>query len=129
MTTPTSIPPIDGCEVVQANGYLRATVAGTRAHDVQECYRAIAEECLRRHCERVLILGNSMSDAFAHLAGRDVLRSMALAGVSARFRLALIAQTPDLIAIYDTAVVEARRLGIDARRFRNEKDAVKWLSE
>jgi hypothetical protein len=128
MATPASIPPIDGCEIGQESGYLRALVAGTRADDVQECYRAIANECIQRQCRRILIIGRSGSDAFAHLAGRDALRSMAVAGMPQEFRLAFIAATPDLIAVFDTAVVEARRLGIEARRFKNEKDALAWLS-
>jgi hypothetical protein len=129
MATPAPTPPIDGCAIGPESGYLRARVAGSRADDVQECYRAIANECIQQGCRRLLIVGRSVSDAFAHLAGRDALRSMALAGVPAGFRLAFIAGTPDLIAIYDTAVVEARRLGIEARRFTAEKDAVAWLSE
>jgi len=63
-----------------------------------------------------------------HLAGRDALRSVALGGMPAGFRLALVAETPALIAIYDTAVVEAGRLGIEARRFTGEHDAVCWLA-
>jgi hypothetical protein len=53
---------------------------------------------------------------------------MALAGVAAGFRLALVAETPDLIAIYDVAVVEGGRLGLEVRRFMSEKDAAAWLS-
>ena len=52
---------------------------------------------------------------------------MALAGVPADFRLAVVADTANLIAVYDTAVVEAGRLGIDAKRFMNEQDAARWL--
>ena len=40
---------------------------------------------------------------------------------------AVVADTANLIAVYDTAVVEAGRLGIDAKRFMNEQDAARWL--
>ena len=66
---------------------------------MQECYRALANECVTRGCHRVLILGTAKIDAFSHLALRDVLRSMALAGVAPGFRLAVVAQTANLIAV------------------------------
>ena len=128
MATVAPTPPIEGCEIAHGEPYLRAIVASARPQDVQECYRTIASECLQRQCARALVIGRSSSDAFAHLAGRDALRSMALAGVAAGFRMALVAETPDLIAIYDVAVLEGERLGIEVRRFMSEKDAAAWLS-
>ena len=88
----------------------------------------MANECVTGHCHRVLIVGNAKIDEFSHLALRDMLRSIALAGLPADFRLAVVAGTPNLIAVYDTAVVEAGRLGIEARRFMSEEEAARWLS-
>lgn len=119
---------VQGCQVGRRESGIRAVVSSRRAEDVQRCYQAVAEECIRYQCSRVLVIGRSSSDAFVHLAGRDALRSVALAGVPAGFRLALVAATPDLIAIYDTAVLEAGRLGIEARRFTGEDDALCWLA-
>lgn len=98
------------------------------AHEVQECYRTVAMQCLHGGCHRVLILGSSQSDPSAHIAGRDALRSLALAGMPEGFRLALVALTPDLVDIYDDAVLDADRLGIEARRFGSEAEAERWLS-
>jgi hypothetical protein len=39
----------------------------------------------------------------------------------------VVADTANLIAVYDAAVVEAARLGLDARRFMTEQDAASWL--
>ena len=119
---------LQGCSIARTKSGLRAVVASRRAEDVQRCYQAIAAECIQHECRRALVVGRSVSDAFVHLAGRDALRSVALAGMPAGFRLALVAETPDLIAIYDTAVIEAGRLGIAARRFSSEDDAVCWLA-
>ena len=119
---------MQGCTISRTESGLRAVVSARRADDVQNCYQAIAAHCVLQPCVRVLVIGHSISDAFVHLAGRDALRSLALAGVPADFRLALVAATPDLIAIYDTAVLEAARLGIRARRFTSEDDAVCWLA-
>jgi hypothetical protein len=87
----------------------------------------LANECLVRQCKRILVIGMATIDPFYHLAGRDALRSIALAGVPADFRLALVAKSPMLIAVYDAAVVEAGRLGLDARRFITEEEAERWL--
>ena len=117
----------DGCDICQRPSYLRGTVGPGLAQEVQECYRTFVMECLQRGCTRALILGSSKIDAFYHLALRDALRSMAQAGLPAGFRIAFVACTPDLIAIYDAALVEAGRCGIDARRFMAEADALAWL--
>jgi hypothetical protein len=116
-----------GCDIARTEGHLRACVGPGLAHEVQACYRAIAAECLQRKCTRALILGEAKVDPFYHLALRDTLRSIALAGVSDDFRLAVVALTPGLIAVYDAAVIEAQRLGLEARRFMSEPDAQSWL--
>lgn len=103
------------------------SVGPALAADVQECYRAAAMECLRGHCDRVLVVGLSKFDPMAHLAGRDALRSLALAGVPAGFRLALVALSDNLVRIYDDAVREAGRFGLEARRFDAEEQAELWL--
>jgi hypothetical protein len=94
-----------GCRIERTSRTLRVQVGPALADEVQECYRALANECVTGTCARVLVMGNAAVDAFSHLALRDALRSMALAGVPASFRLAAVAATANLIAVYDTAVV------------------------
>lgn len=118
----------EGCDIDQAQGYMRVSVGSGLAQQVQECYRTFVNECLQRGSSRALILGTARYDAFYHLALRDALRSMAVAGLPSGFRLALVASTPDLIAIYDAALVEAGRCGIEARRFLDEAAAKGWLA-
>jgi hypothetical protein len=115
------------CEIVPESGWLRVSVGPGLADEVQECYRSAAMECLRGHCARVLVLGLATFDPLAHLAGRDALRSLALAGVPPDFRLAVVALSENLIRIYDDAVLEADRLGLVARRFSSEEQAREWL--
>jgi len=117
-----------GCTIDHIDGVLRVQVGPALTDEVQQCYRAVANECVTGGCERVLIVGSAKMDAFAHLALRDALRAMALAGLPAKFRLAIVAETANLIAIYDAVVVEAGRLGIEARRFITEEDAARWLA-
>ena len=57
---------------------------------------------------------------------KPTLRSF-FSGVPADFRLALVATSATLIAVYDAAVVEAGRHGLNARRFQSEQEAERWL--
>jgi hypothetical protein len=116
------------CSITHEEAWLRVDVGQGLADEVQECYRAAAMECLRSNCKRILVLGRATFDPQAHLAGRDALRSLALAGVAEGFRLALVALTENLTGIYDVAVVEADRLGLEARRFGAENEAERWLA-
>ncbi|MFN2644301.1 MAG: hypothetical protein ABR570_04875 [Burkholderiales bacterium] len=127
MAAATRIHDHAGCVIEEENGLLRANVGPGLAEEVQRCYRALATACVTGQCTRVLIIGHGTLDPFYHLAGRDALRSMALAGVAANFRLALVAKSAGLIAVYDAAVVEAGRHNIDARRFMTEEEAEGWL--
>jgi hypothetical protein len=129
MDPATPIRHTEGCAIDEEGGYLRATVGPGLADQVQECYRAFVHECLQRQCRRALVVGTAKSDAFNHLAVRDALRSMSVAGLPGGFRLAFVAETAGLIAVYDAAVVEAGRCGIEARRFLGEADAQRWLEE
>jgi len=128
MEPPASLHRSEGCEIELGPVYLRANVGPGLAPQIQGCYRTVANECLQRRCTRLLIKGISDGDAFNHLALRDALRSMSVAGLPAEFRLAVVAETPDLIAVYDAAVVEAGRCGIEARRLLNTADAESWLA-
>jgi hypothetical protein len=128
MATSTPIHQGKGCDIALTEGHIRVDVGPGLATEVQACYRAFVAECLNRQCARALVVGYADLDPFYHLAARDALRAMALAGVPANFRLALVAKTGGLIAVYDTAVVEASRLGIEARRFITEDDAERWLN-
>ncbi|HEY9531970.1 MAG TPA: hypothetical protein VIQ55_11295 [Burkholderiales bacterium] len=115
------------CTIEEGEHYLHCTVGPGQPRDIQECYRTLATECLLRKGKSVLVVGGGGGDSFVHLAGRDSLRAIALAGVPPGFRLAFVALSSDMIAIYDAAVVEAGRRGIQARRFRTEGEATAWL--
>ena len=54
-------------------------------------------------------------------------RVRTLVGLPPGFRLALVSETPELIAVYDAAMIEALRCGIDAKRFASEPEAAAWL--
>lgn len=115
------------CAIGIVDDYVRADVGPGHAGEIQKCYEDWACACLDGKCQRAMLVGMSQGDEFAHLAARDAFASMALAGIPSGFRLAVVARNVLLIAIYDAVVVAARRHGIDARRFQDEPDAVRWL--
>ena len=127
MAAPLRIHQATGCDIEQHEAYVRALVGPGLADEVQECYRALANACVTHQCSRILVIGRSSIDPFYHLAGRDALRAIALAGVPQDFRMAFVAMSAGLIAVYDAAVVEAGRLGLEARRFMSEEEAERWL--
>lgn len=115
------------CVIEDGPQYLRGTIGPGLPHEIQEGYRALAAECLARQGKRILVIGSSGGDPFLHLAGRDALKAIAVAGVPPGFRLAAVAATPDMIPVYDSAIAEAERCGMQARRFATEAEAAAWL--
>ena len=77
---------------------------------------------------RAALLKAGDEDADAHYALRDTLVTVArIAGIPLRFRLALVATSALVEEVYRTLQGELRSLGCDARVFRMERQAVRWL--
>ena len=123
--TASTVRPV--CAIGIVDDYVRADVGPGHAGEIQKCYEDWACACLSGKYRRALLVGTSQGDEFAHLAARDAIASMAVAGIPAEFRLAVVARNVLLINVYDAVVVAARRHGIDARRFQEEKEALQWL--
>lgn len=115
------------CEIAIVGDYVRARVDPGHAGEIRQCYEDWACACLLGEYRRALLVGTSRGDEFAHLAARDAVASMVLAGIPPQFRLAAVARNAHLIAVYDAVIVAAQRQGIEARRFQDEADAVRWL--
>src|SRR3954464_13657337 len=97
MADPVRIHQGAGCEIFEHPGYLRASVGPGLADEVPGCPRALAATCITRSCRRVLVIGYASLASFYHLAGRDALRSIALAGVPVDFLLTHLAMHAGLI--------------------------------
>ena len=107
------------CVIDDGPQYLRCVVGPGLPSLIQECYRNLAAECLNRQGKRILVIGAGGGDSAVHLAGRDSMKAIALAGVPPGFRLAVVAATPDMDEVYETffrsnlpsrSVVEVSRL-------------------
>jgi hypothetical protein len=94
---------------------------------VQEHYRGLAHQCISEGWQRALIVGHPGHDAWTHVVVKDVVYSMAIAGVPQGFRLALVSSSLELAQVYEAAVAYAGLRGIDARRCATEEEAMKWL--
>lgn len=127
MDQPVRIYTSQCCVIEDAPQFLRCVVGPGLPREVQECYRTLAAECLRRQGKRVLVVGRGGGDPVLHLAGRDALKAIALAGVPPEFRLAVVAASPELAAVFDSAIDEAGRCGMQAQRFPAEEPAAAWL--
>lgn len=115
------------CVIEDRPHYLRCAIGPGLPQEIQECYRALAAECMRQQGKPILIIGEGGDDSFIHLAARDSIKAIAVAGVPPKFRLAMVAATPDMVAIYESAILEAQRCGFQAKRFSTEKEAAAWL--
>ena len=101
---------------------------GCSSREVSEIYQAFALLCARGKVSGALLEAGG-DGADSHYALRDTLVTVArIAGVSLHFRLALVARSGAIEAVYRKAQRELRALGCDARVFRIERLARQWLS-
>lgn len=92
-------------------------------------YQAFALLCARSKVSGALLDAGEEDLADAHYALRDTLVTVArIAEVPLRFRLALVARTGAIAAVYRKVQRELRALGCDARVFRIERRADRWLN-
>ena len=102
---------------------------GRSSREVSEIYQAFALLCARGEVGGALLDAGEEDLADAHYALRDTLVTVArIAEVPLRFRLALVARTGAMAAVYRKVQRELRTLGCDARVFRIERRADRWLN-
>lgn len=100
---------------------------GCSSRGVSEIYQAFALLCAREEVRRALLKAGN-EDPDAHFALRDTLVTLArIAGTPLRFRLALVAGSSRIERVYRTVRSELGALGCEARVFRTERQAGRWL--
>lgn len=115
------------CSIQSTGNMVRATVGPGDAAEIQDCYRAIAVFCIQSQVRCALVVSGD-GEATDHLALKDGMSCVAMAGLPQDFRLALVA-TPETQAVYALAEEAARHSGIKAKLFQTEEEAVSWLNE
>jgi len=100
---------------------------GCSSRGVSEIYQAFALLCAREEVRRALLKAGN-EDPDAHFALRDTLVTLArIAGIPLRFRLALVAGSSRTERVYRSVQSELGSLGCEARVFRTERQAGRWL--
>lgn len=100
---------------------------GCSSRGVSEIYQAFALLCAREEVRRALLKAGN-EDPDAHFALRDTLVTLSrIAGIPLRFRLALVAGSSRIERVYRAVQSELGALGCEARVFRTERQAGRWL--
>jgi hypothetical protein len=113
--------------ITEEAGYLRVEVGTGGSSAVMHTYREAAITCLKKNITRVLVTSLDYQADEVHEAIGSTLRAIALAGAPPGLRIALVARAPSTAAIYQWTAASAQRLGLDARHFDTEANALKWL--
>src|SRR5688572_8928798 len=96
-------------------------------HELGEIYQAFAMLCAREKV-RFVLLKTGREDAEAHHTLRDILVTLGrVVGTPLHFRLAVVASCDSIERVCRAMLLEVRSLGCDARVFRAETEAGRWL--
>lgn len=116
--------------VCQRPGYLVVDFRdGVDPVQIVHAYRHFAAVCIEKSMQRALVAAGD-DPPNAHYALRDAFTAMVLAaGIPSAFRLALIASTSRIEAVFRAIERDFRVLGIDTRIFADEHQALAWVEE
>jgi hypothetical protein len=109
-----------------ARSYIRESIARANARDAVECCESLAVRCRREGLVRALLLVDC-GVPMPHYLVRRAMRAMAIAGVPANFKMALVACTLEDYRGCKYAEVVAARCEMRAKAFFDETRAVSWL--
>ena len=99
------------------------------SRELSAMYQAFALLCAAEKV-RCVLLKTGREEAEAHHALRDVLATLGrVVGTPLHFRLALVAGSDSIAQVYRAMLLELRSLGCDARLFRVELEADRWLRQ
>jgi hypothetical protein len=115
-------------DIVAEPHYVRADLYHRRtAQETGMFLAAVAEECIRLNCFRVLVSVHSSKPIFTlEKYGFSMFIRLALK-YSGRF--AVLTDNPEMRIAHEYAVMLARLRGVNVRTFRDEAAAVAWLED
>jgi hypothetical protein len=117
------------CPVVRVGSIIRGEVGPGSSENVLECYRSFVVVLIQQKAHRALLLGRANADPLWHLAARDAVIALHVIGIPAGFRLALVPFTYETLNGFKHAEIEACQRGLRVQLFRDEQEAMQWLSE
>jgi hypothetical protein len=108
-------------------GYLCVDCERGGPREVAQLYRDFAVACVEKQASRALLKA-AEGDAETHRPLRDAFRVMVLAGIPAEFKVAFVTRALDTEKVLRELRRYLRDLQFDAAVFRDESEAVEWLS-
>lgn len=113
-------------EIVAGPQYLRADLYNRRtAKETREFLAALADECIRLDCFRVLVSVHASKPIFTlEKYGFSMFIEIALEHSA---KIAVLTDNPEMRIAHEYAVMLARLRGINVRTFRDDAAAVAWL--
>ncbi len=106
---------------------MRVDFGDCSAGELSEIYGAFARVCMDRRADRALLKAGDDHPP-GHYALRDALHTMAAhAAVPADFKLALMASSGAIEAVFREAQQHLRAAGFNAWVFGTEPEALAWL--
>jgi hypothetical protein len=113
-------------EIVARPQYVRADLYNRQtAAETGRFLAAVADECIRLQCYRVLVSVHSSKPIFTlERYGFSAFIELALKHSA---RVAVLTDNPEMRIAQDYAVMLARLRGVNVRTFRDEAAAVAWL--
>ena len=112
--------------LTETPGYLVVEAGVINGADVADIFRSFAARCLEKQINRVLVKTGD-SDPAGERALRDAFTTILLAGIPSNFKIALLAGTPDIQAMYRNAQRDLAMAGVNTKLFASEAEAVWWL--
>jgi hypothetical protein len=113
--------------ITECPQYVRVDFGSCNCLELSETYRSFADLCLDKQVSRALLNAGD-NEPEAHYQLRETLLAMAHAvAIPPDFKLALIASTAPIEAVYREAQHSLRAIGLNAWVFDTVSEAVEWL--
>ena len=113
--------------ITECIDYVSVDFGSADAVEISETYRSFADRCIGKPARHVLLEAGD-NDPRGHGRLHDALGAMARAAViPPDFKLALVASTAPVHALYRQAQQALRSIGVNAWAFESRAEAVAWL--
>ena len=113
--------------ITELAGCVRVAFGSGSSVEISETYRSFADRCIKDPVSRVLLEAGD-NDPQGHARLRDALEAMArAAAIPPDFKLALVASTLAVGAVYRDAQRALRAAGVNAWVFETGGEALEWL--
>ena len=113
--------------ITEGPRYLRVDFGSCDFFELSDTYRSFVDLCVGTRVNRALLQAGD-NEPGGHRQLRELLLAVArTVGLPTDFKLALVASTPPIEAIYREAQQALRAIGLNAWVFDTAPEAVEWL--